>query len=139
MVNDFVESLEEVFGNYKAGMKKAIIRKLSDITSDNEKVLYRALTEDYDMARPPSLKAILTTMYNHNIKYVTHHKYICSVCENCGKEFSANSLYCPHCKKLRKYGVIRMLEDKPPWHGTELAQMKKDEMELEDEHRKLNI
>jgi len=118
-------------------MRNAITNKVQNVNNGDLDSLYRYIIQEYDMARPPSLKVILASMYYHNIRGMTPHKYTCSVCDHCGMEFSINSYICPHCKNIRKYGVVKMMKDKPVWHDAEIRMNKKDELELEDEQRKL--
>lgn len=137
MLDAFIENLEETFGKYRSGMVYSIRQKLVNINQNGLDILTDCLTREYDMARPPSLKVILSTIHNHNIKGAIQNQYICSVCEHCGMEFSGNSYKCPHCKNIRKYGVVKILKDKPVWHDAEIRQIRKDELQLEDEKRKL--
>lgn len=132
IIDNFMDNLDETFGKYKAGMAFSIRQKLIGMRQESLDMLTHYLTREYDMARPPSLKVILSTMHNHNIHGIFQGQYIVSVCEHCEKEFSANNLRCPYCKKLRIYGVIRMIDETPPWHMPELAKMKKDDFERED-------
>ena len=108
MVEDLIESLEDAFGKYKPGMKKAIKRKLSGIDSDSEKTLYRGLTEDYDLARPPSLKVIMGEMYKNGINVANQGYGGMSICEFCQYEYDQELVNCPKCGKIRKYGIIKL-------------------------------
>ena len=128
----FIETMEAAYGKYRVGMAFAIRQKLTYLNQQALDILADKITTEYDMARPPSLKVILTTMYNHNIRGTKQTIYSCSVCEHCGEMFSSNSYRCPHCKRLRIYGITKILKHPPPWHEAEQRQMKKDEMELED-------
>lgn len=138
MIDGFIEEIENTFGKYKPGMRRAIYNKLTNLNENAFDELLKYIIEEYDMGRPPSLKVILSSMYHHDIRGAIQNQYICSVCEHCGMEFSANSYKCPHCKNIRKYGVVKILKDKPPWHDAEIRQIKKDELELEDEKNKVN-
>ncbi len=115
MIEDLLIDLEDTFGNYKHGMRTAIENKLSCIDEKEGDDLLRFLIEDYDMARPPSLKVIMGECYRHNISLNHEDLYGVSVCEFCGQEFSQSELYCLNCHKLRKYGITRLVRYKPVW------------------------
>ena len=132
MIDDFLNDLEDTFGKYRNGMRNAITNKVQNVNNGDLDSLYRYIIQEYDMARPPSLKVILASMYYHNIRGMTPHKYTCSVCEHCGMDFSTNSLYCPHCKKLRIFGKVREMKNKPVWHDVEIRKERKDALEVGD-------
>ena len=67
MITDFLNILEDTFGKYRHGMRSAIEDKLTNITDNDFQELIKYLTEDYDLARPPSLKVIMGECYKHNI------------------------------------------------------------------------
>jgi len=134
----FLEDMQSTFGKYRDGMSFSIKQKLYGLNQANLDSLSEKLTAEYDMGRPPSLKVILSTMFNHGISGDIPKYYSCSVCETCGKDFSVNSLVCPHCKELRTYGVIKILQNPPPWHDAEIKQQKKDQLEIDDRIRKLD-
>ena len=119
-MEEFINSLEETFGKYRQGMRKAIEEKLCSVNQSDFDNLLKYLLEDYDMARPPSLKVILGEIYRHNILLNRATMYGISVCEFCGQEFSQNVIVCPKCQKLRKYGVTRLVRYKPVWIDFEL-------------------
>ena len=120
MINDFIDALEDTFGKYRHGMRTAIENKLSDVSEKGFDDLLRYVIEDYDMARPPSLKVLLGESYRHNISLNKATMYGISVCEFCGQEFSQNVISCPKCQKLRKYGVTKLVRYKPVWIDFEL-------------------
>ncbi len=107
-LDGFIESLENTFGKYKAGMQSAIRLKLMNMTQEGYDTLLGYLVNDYDLARPPSLKVIMGEIYTHRIN--TFNIYITgvSVCEFCNREYSQDAYKCPHCGKLRKYGITRL-------------------------------
>lgn len=115
MITDFMKTLEDTFGKYKHGMKSAIENKISGLDDNGFADLLKYLTEDYDMARPPSLKVILGECYRHNIELNHADLYGISVCEFCDQEFSQSELFCSKCHKLRKYGITRLVSYKPVW------------------------
>lgn len=125
MIDDFINTLEDTFGKYKHGMRTAIVNKISDLSDFGFADLLKYLTEDYDMARPPSLKIILGECVNHNI-FLNHEDfYGISICEFCGQEFSQNILNCPQCQKLRKYGLTKLVRYKPAWVDFEIDDEKR--------------
>ncbi len=138
MIGDFMDSMEDTFGKYKSGMRTAIENKLQYLSDANFIDLLKYLTEDYDMARPPSLKVIMGQVYKHSMSLGgVQSSYYVSVCENCGCEFSHMELRCPKCQSIRKYGLSRKLIDKPIWWDDEIKRDIKETMEAEDRKRKL--
>lgn len=110
MINNFMDTLEDTFGKYKHGMSNAIRDKLKGVKQGDLFNLIKYLTEDYDMARPPSLKVIMNECYKHDISLTTGEKILgISVCEFCGQEFPQNLLRCPNCKKRRMYGITKLV------------------------------
>lgn len=115
MIDEFITEIENTFGKYKSGMKKAITDKMLGLDENGFDDLLRFLIEDYDMARPPSLKVIMGECYRHKISLNHEEFYGVSVCEFCGQEFSQSLIRCPKCEKIRKYGLTRLVRYKPVW------------------------
>lgn len=108
-LDGFIETLESTFGKYKSGMNNHIRSKLFYVTQEGYDFLLNRLIEDYDLARPPSLKVIMREVYRHKIP-LNNIEYIgISVCEFCNQEYSQNLVRCPRCQRLRKYGISRMV------------------------------
>lgn len=104
----FMSSVEETFGKYKSGMSRNIRLKLSNLSQDGFDTLFSYLVNNYDLARPPSLKFILGELYRYNIPLNKIVMIGVSVCEFCHEEYSQDDYKCPHCGKLRKYGITRL-------------------------------
>lgn len=108
MIDNFITEIEDTYGNYKSGMRKAIVEKLCNMDEQTEQKLLKSLIESYDLARPPNLKVILETMYRIGISLLTQGYGGMSICEHCNYEFDQALVRCPKCNKLRIYGVTRM-------------------------------
>lgn len=136
MIDSFISNIEETFGKYKSGMRIAIENKLQFLSDVDFMDLLKFLTEDYDMARPPSLKVIMGEVFKHSINLGSiQTSYYVSVCENCNREFSHMELRCPQCQSIRKYGLSKKLLDKPIWWDDEIKRNIKESMEAEDRKR----
>jgi len=135
MINQFIDSIEDTFGKYKHGMRSAIEDKFSGLKDNDFLDLIKYLTEDYDMARPPSMKIILEECFRHNIPLNTKKVvYSISICEHCGQHFSNDALKCPRCNKLRKVGITKFVRYKPDWIEQEEKEELKDMFEWGDKN-----
>ena len=126
LLDDFIYSLEDTFGKYKSGMQKVVRNKLSDMSQSSCDELLKHLTENYDMARPPSLKVILTEAYKYNIPLNTQKFYGISVCEFCGRDYSQDIIACPQCQRIRHYGITKLVRNKPYWYESKPDEHEQD-------------
>ena len=142
MIDDFIDEMEETYGKYKSGMKKAITDNLSDIDRDGEKKLMRIVVENYDMGRPPNLKILLELMYKNKINIKTHGYGGMSVCEFCNFEYDQDLIECPKCHKERKFGITRLYKmGEGKMHPFEIQRRKEEREAMEpppEEIRKFN-
>jgi hypothetical protein len=142
MVDDFVDEIEETYGKYKSGMRKAITDKLFNIDKQDEQKLLKNLIENYDMARPPNLKIILEVMYKIGITLLSQGYGGMSICEHCNYEFDQALVRCPKCDKLRIYGVTRLYKmgegKMHPFEIKERADAMKAQEPTAEEMRKFN-
>jgi hypothetical protein len=126
MIEDFIEAIEETFGKYKAGMRKAIEDQLTGLHSQDEIKLVKIIVENYDMGRPPNLKILLELMYKHKITIKVKGYGGMSVCEFCKYEYDQDLVTCPKCDKIRKYGAVRMYKmGEGKMHPFEISERKK--------------
>ena len=142
MIDDLIESIEDTYGKYKPGMKKAIEDKLSNIDDQTEKKLLSNLIADYDMGRPPNLKVIMGVMYKTGLNLLTQGYGGMSVCEYCNHEYDQALVLCPKCNKRRKFGVTRLYKmGEGKMHPFEISERRKAIEALEpsaEEIRKFN-
>lgn len=142
MIEDFIDEMESIYSKYKSGMKKAIITKLSGIDDYGERKLNRAVIENYDMGRPPSLKVLMELVYKYKIKVISQAYGGMSVCEFCNYEYDQELITCPKCNKIRNYGAVRLYKmGEGRMHPFEIAERKKQMELLEpsaEEIRKFN-
>ena len=142
MIDDVIEEMEETYGKYKSGMKSAIIDKLSRIDDEGEKQLIRAVVENYDMARPPSLKILLELMYKKKINTRIEGYGGMSICEFCNFEYDQELIACPKCNKQRKYGLTRLYKmgegKMHPFEIQQRADKRKADEPSPEEIRKFN-
>jgi len=104
MIDAFITDMEDTFGKYRNGMSNVIKMVLKGMTQTSLDLLFKAATENYDLARPPSLKVLRDLIKDHRIPIDRNNYSWISVCEFCDHEFSTKSTQCPNCGKLRKYG-----------------------------------